>query len=389
MRKRPPPPWLAVMLLTALVLYTDDYVIAGILPDISADLNVSEEAAGQLVTAFSLTVALSAPSAAVLLAGVRRSRLFTVVLGAFAAVNVAAACAPHFAVLLALRVLAALCTGAVTPAVFSWTAAQAPPAKVGRYVAVVAMGVTGAIALGVPVGITVAHAAGWRANFLVLGAAAVVCLLAVRAAMPSDPRGEPAASPLAQLRAVASRPVATALVGNLVAISGSMMALTYLAPYLASVHPGQDLRAVAFAASGAAGVAGVLLGGVLADRLGPRCTLLLGAGILTGGLAGAGLLAVDPPAPASVLIAVVAAQAFGAFVLSPSLTSWYFTVGGDGAESAVALNTSGTYLGVAVAGALGGWVLATGGPGVVPLAATGCALAALAAFAAAGWRTSP
>lgn len=116
MRKRPPPPWLAVMLLTALVLYTDDYVIAGILPDISADLNVSEEAAGQLVTAFSLTVALSAPSAAVLLAGVRRSRLFTVALGAFAAVNVAAACAPHFAVLLALRVLAALCTGAVTPA---------------------------------------------------------------------------------------------------------------------------------------------------------------------------------------------------------------------------------------------------------------------------------
>lgn len=385
MRRRVPPPWLAVMLLTALVLYTDDYVIAGILPDIAADLDVSEPAAGQLVTAFSLTVALSAPPAAVLLAGVRRSRLFTVALGAFAAVNVAAACAPDLAVLLVLRVLAALCTGAVTPAVFSWTAAQAPPEKVGRYVAVVAMGVTGAIALGVPVGVAVAHAAGWRANFLVLAAAAVICLLAVRVTMSSDPRGEPAASPLAQLRAVAARPVATALLGNLVGISGSMMALTYLA----AAHPGQDLRAVAFAASGAAGVAGVLIGGALADRLGPRCTLLLGAGVLTGGLVGAGLLAAAPPAPAAALVAVVAAQALGAFTLSPALTAWYFTVGGDGAESAVALNTSGTYLGVAVAGALGGWVLATGGPGVVPLAATACALAALAAFAAAGWRTSP
>lgn len=47
------PRWLLALAAGALVFYTDDYVIAGVLPEISGDLSVSEGAAGQLVTAFS------------------------------------------------------------------------------------------------------------------------------------------------------------------------------------------------------------------------------------------------------------------------------------------------------------------------------------------------
>ncbi|MFG2645970.1 hypothetical protein ACGFYP_33950 [Streptomyces sp. NPDC048370] len=41
---------------------TDGYVIAGLLPSIAADLSVPIPAAGQLVTVFALTLALSAPA---------------------------------------------------------------------------------------------------------------------------------------------------------------------------------------------------------------------------------------------------------------------------------------------------------------------------------------
>jgi predicted MFS family arabinose efflux permease len=53
------PAWLVALLVTVFVFYTDDYVIAGVLPEIAEGLAVSEAQAGQLVAVFSLMVALN------------------------------------------------------------------------------------------------------------------------------------------------------------------------------------------------------------------------------------------------------------------------------------------------------------------------------------------
>src|SRR5690625_895879 len=102
------PAWLFALLAAAFVLYTDDYVIAGILPELASDLAVSEGQAGQLVTVFSVTVAVAAPVAAVALARIPRRWLFAVSLLVFIAANIAAATTPSFTVLMLLRVVAAL-----------------------------------------------------------------------------------------------------------------------------------------------------------------------------------------------------------------------------------------------------------------------------------------
>jgi predicted MFS family arabinose efflux permease len=362
------PLWLPALLFTALVFYTDDYVIAGVLPDLATDLAVSEAQAGQLVTVFSLTVALSAPVAAVTLTRVRRSTLFTVTLTVFALANVAAAVTSQFWVLMVLRVVAALCAGASTPAIFSWTASQAPPEKIGRYISVVAMGVTGAIALGVPAGTTVAHLWSWRGSFLLLAACALVSLVAIRLTMVSDVRGGDGVPVVQQLRALSAPPVSLTLGVNVVAMSGSMMAFTYLAPFLAGAAPGHELRAVAFAVSGVGGVVGVWLGGILTDRIGPRPTIVLALLTLGAGCFGAWALWTRAPLDATLVVVLVmlgAVQALGAFALSPALTALLSTTAGDGADAAIALNTSGTYLGVTVAAALGGAVLASRDAGAV------------------------
>ncbi|MEY8565724.1 MFS transporter [Corynebacteriaceae bacterium 7-707] len=362
------PGWLLALLFTALVFYTDDYVIAGVLPDLAADLGVSEAQAGQLVTVFSLTVAVSAPVAAVTLTRVRRSTLFTVTLTVFALANIAAAATSHFWVLAALRVVAALCAGASTPAVFSWTARQAPPEKIGRYISVVAMGVTGAIALGVPVGTTVAHLWSWRGSFLLLAFCALVALPAIRMTMVTDAQGDDGIPVARQLRALTSPPVALTLGVNAVAMSGSMMAFTYLAPFLAGVAPEHELRAVAFAVSGAGGVLGVWVGGALTDRVGPRPTVVLALLTLGAGCFGAWLLWTLAPLDSAMIVVLVtlgAVQALGAFALSPALTALLSVTAGDGADAAIALNTSGTYVGVTAAGALGGAVLAAQDAGAV------------------------
>jgi MFS family permease len=88
--------WLVALFATAFVFYADDYVVAGVLPEIAAELAVSEAGAGQLVTVLSVTVALVSPVASVLLAGVPRRRLFVSSLGLFTAANPAGAAAPSF-----------------------------------------------------------------------------------------------------------------------------------------------------------------------------------------------------------------------------------------------------------------------------------------------------
>src|SRR5690625_6866618 len=60
--------------LVTFVFGTDDFIIAGILPEIARDQQVSEAAAGQLVTVFSITYALAAPPLAVATARLPRKR---------------------------------------------------------------------------------------------------------------------------------------------------------------------------------------------------------------------------------------------------------------------------------------------------------------------------
>ena len=153
---------------------TDDFVIAGILPDIADDPAVSEAAAGQLVTVVSITYALAAPPLAVATARLPRKPMVVGGLSVFAAVNLVAAIAPSYAVLMALRVVAALIAAMVSPAVFGMAARLAAPDRDGRALGVVA-GLTVSLFIGVPLGSLLADTFGWRSTFVaVVGVAGAV-----------------------------------------------------------------------------------------------------------------------------------------------------------------------------------------------------------------------
>lgn len=97
-----PAVWLLSLFFASLVLFTDDYVIAGILSELARDMAVSDSLAGQLVTAFSLTVAIAAPVLAVLFATFDRKRLILAALSVFAFANLVAAFATSFNLLMTM-----------------------------------------------------------------------------------------------------------------------------------------------------------------------------------------------------------------------------------------------------------------------------------------------
>lgn len=377
------PAWLFALLAAAFVFYTDDYVIAGVLPEIARDLAVSEAHAGQLVTVFSLTVALVAPVAGVVLARVSRRRLFTASFAVFAVANLLAATATDFGFLVGLRVVAAIAAAASTPAVFAYAAERAPETHVGRYVAVVALGVTGSIAAGVPIGTWIGGHHGWRATFVAMAVAGAAALAFLLATLPRAPeRAADGPSLPEQLRVLASAPVSLGLLANCVLMTGSMMMLTYTAPFLEAVSgAGVEQRALAFSLSGFAGIVCIWAGGKAADRWGADRALIVGIGTFTASMVVLGLFWFVRPVPFAVLAVVGTIWGGMAFWNSPAIQARLHQLAGPVVAQALALNTSGTYLGVSLGGAIGGVTLGGLGAGLLPVVAAVLGLSALVLLA--------
>lgn len=178
--------WLVSLMLVTFAIGTDDFVIAGILPDIADDLAVSEAAAGQLVTVDSTTYALAALPLAVATARLPRKPMVVGGLSVFAAVNLVAAIAPSYAVLMALQVVAALIAAMVSPAVFGMAARLAAPGRDGRALGVVA-GLTVSLFIGVPLGSLLADAFGWRSTFVAVAGFSILVALSNARLLPRLP----------------------------------------------------------------------------------------------------------------------------------------------------------------------------------------------------------
>src|SRR5271170_1314395 len=92
--------WLAV---GTFAIGTESFMIAGLLPTIASDLDVSVASAGQLVTVFALVCAVGAPILATLTAGWERRRLLLWSMSGFLLANLLAAVSTHYAGLLGAR----------------------------------------------------------------------------------------------------------------------------------------------------------------------------------------------------------------------------------------------------------------------------------------------
>lgn len=368
------PAWLLSLFLASFVVGTDDMVIAGLLPSLARDLGTTEAAAGQLVTVFSLTYALGAPLMAVATGRFPRRTVLVAALAVFVLVNVAAAAAPTFWILMALRVVAALAAATITPVSMSVVADLATADSRGRYLAVITAGLTVSLVLGVPLGTWVGGTLGWRATFLLVAALSVLALLGVARTLPALAA---AASPGLRERVapLLDRTVATTLAALVISGAGGMMTYVYLAPvaeHATSLDAGR--LAVAIAGFGAAGIAGTALGGTVADRASARTGILVVFGATTVAAAALLVLVIVAPVPYLLLLAGVAVYGVFVWSVNPPVQVRLLSLAGDQTAPVLGLNVSALYGGFTLAGAVGGGVLHLAGP--TGLLAASCGLLA-------------
>lgn len=367
-----------------------EFVIMGLLLEVSTDLGVSISVAGLLISGYALGVVIGAPTLTLATRKWPRKRVLVALMAIFTVGNAACALAPSYEFLMAARVVTAFAHGTFFGVGAVVAADLAGGEKRASAIAIMFTGLTLATVLGVPLGTWIGQAFGWRATFWVVTGVGVLAI-AILAALVPEVKDEAALShPLTDLRVLSRPPVLMGLATTVLGYAGVFMVFTYIAPLLIEVSrlPETAISPILLLFGGGL-VIGNLLGGKLADiRL--HATVIGTLMVLSATLL-AMTAAVQHPVSAALFTSLFGAAAFATV---PPLQTWVMSnAAGVGESLASSVNIAAFNLGNALGAWLGGLVI-DHGPGLQALAPAAAlipgvsVLLALAAMRAARRRAS-
>lgn len=269
---------LLALALGAFGIGTTEFVIVGLIPEVARDLSVSIPSAGMLVTGYALGVVVGAPVMTMAGARLPRKTMLILLMIVFIAGNLICALAPNYVVLMAGRIVAALCHGAFFGIGSVVAANLVTPDRKARAVSLMFIGLTIANVLGVPLGTLLGQQLGWRSTFWAVTALGVVGLVSIAVLVPRQRRDHDAGirSELAVFRYAQ---VWLALAMTTLGFAGVFASFTYLAPMMTELA-GYPASAVTWllVLFGAGLTVGNILGGRAADRsLMPTLYCVLGS----------------------------------------------------------------------------------------------------------------
>ncbi|MET1017355.1 MAG: MFS transporter, partial [Leifsonia flava] len=258
-----------------------EFVIMGLLPEVAASFDVTEAAAGWLISGYALAVVVGALGITAATIRLPRKPVLMALLVLFIAGNALSALAPTYGVMMSGRVIAALCHGAFFGIGAVVAASLVPANRKAGAVAIMFTGLTAANVLGVPFGTFLGQQFGWRSTFWVIAAIGVVALVGIWRLVPATPAvtdgaGDASVSPVSspaapslrtELGAFRSGQVWLSLTVTVLGFGGMFGAFTYIAYTLTEVS-GFAANAVPWllVLFGGGLVVGNWLGGRLADR---------------------------------------------------------------------------------------------------------------------------
>jgi predicted MFS family arabinose efflux permease len=367
--------WLSV---GTFVIGAESFILAGILPGIAADLDVSIAACGQLITAYALAYAIGSPILATLLANAPRKPMLIGALVMFALANALAGMANGLGLLLLARILLGLSAGVFTPTANAVAIAIVPPAMRGRAIATVIGGMTVAVAFGAPIGTLLAAQGSWRTPFFVVAGISTLAAIGLLVGLPSDlPRS--AATLRDRLALAAERPVLRALLVTFFWSMSAFVVFTFVAPILMDVGLTGGALSLAFLAFGITSALGNALGGVVVDRIGAVRTQAAGLSALVLALAAIPVLAtILPPAIAPYgVVAALAAWGLAGWSFYPAQSARLVEIAPAAPVVALSLNSSTLFFGQAAGAGLASLAVGSIAPAELGFIGAACALTAL------------
>jgi DHA1 family inner membrane transport protein len=343
---------LATLFLGMFVLGSTELLVVGVLNLIAADLQVSIPAAGMLVTAYALGLAIGGPILAALTIKLNKRTVLAGALMLFVVGNLVAVLTTSYGLFLAARVFTGAVQGLFIAVAFAAGISVVPPERTGRAMSVIISGSAVSGAVGVPLGTLAGQALGWRGSFTAVIVVAVIALITTLAVVPSVPSTGGAGG---QARYALAPRVLAVLALSFLVFAAPYAALTYIVPFLQSVTgiSGALISVFVFAYGGACAV-GSFGGGRFADS-NPARTLIVGSAGVAVALLALYVLG------ATAVFAALALLAVGLFAMgmAPSLQYRVVSLAGPGGALAQSLPASAVNMGIAFGSTAGGVAIGT------------------------------
>jgi DHA1 family inner membrane transport protein len=334
---------------------TTEFVTMGLLPQIADGVDVSIPVAGHVISAYAVGVVVGAPVLAYLGARLPRRGLLVALMVAFVAGNAATALAPTNESLVLARFVSGLPHGAYFGVASLVAASMAAPARRGRAVALVMLGLSVANVIGVPAATWLGQEVGWRAAYWSVVGLGLLTIALVMAFVPACP-GDAEATGRRELSALRIPQVWLTLLAGAIGFGGMFAMYSYIAPTVTETGGlGDSAVPVFLLVLGLGMVVGTWLGGELADWSVFRSLLGASLGMAVILLAFAGAAPYGWAAlPVAFLISVIAS------VLVVNLQLRLMEVAGKAQTLGAALNHASLNAANALGAWLGGLVIAAG-----------------------------
>lgn len=255
-----------ILIASSFMLGMSEFIVVGILPDIAADLKISEVTVGNLVSLFAFVYAPVTPLGSALSARFPRFATHLTLIGIFLAGNILCAFAPNYAVLVVARIMIALVSGTLVAVAMTYAPDVTTDRFRTKFIAWVFSGFSIASVVGVPVGTWVANTFGWRWAFHMINVLTIMLIVGMVVALPRNSHIVKIGF-LSQFRLFFDRRIQLGVLDVVCGAAASYVFYTYLTPIMRDeVHVPEQYLSVGLVIFGAACLWSNLYGGKLADR---------------------------------------------------------------------------------------------------------------------------
>ncbi|GGH12923.1 MFS transporter [Paenibacillus segetis] len=219
----------------AFILGTTEYIIVGLLSEISVSLGVTLATAGGLVSGFAISYAIGTPLMMSLCGRIPKRITILVSLALILLLNLWSAVAGSYSMLMVTRIVTAVLSGFVLSVAITVASEAVDPEKRGKAIATILSGFAIANVLGVPIGTFVGQFFTWPAAFVLNGILAGIAIILNYVYIP---RGLPKPVPSSlkdQVELLTNGRIILAFFIPVTAVGAVFVMYTYITPILEQV----------------------------------------------------------------------------------------------------------------------------------------------------------
>ncbi|MCC7666223.1 MFS transporter [Liquorilactobacillus satsumensis] len=264
-----------ILALISFLIGSSQFITSGFLDQIAAAMRISIATAGQFTTAYALVYAIVTPIVTSLTAKIDRKKIILCSFGVFILGNILSYFSSSVGVFTISRIIVA--SGAGISVVIALTIASqiAPIGKKASSIAIVTIGFTIALIIGVPIGRLLSSTFGWRSVFLIISLLSIIAVFIIIVFIPKV-QNDQNTSIKEQLKLFKNPRVIMGLMITLFWLSGYALVYVYISPFLTKgLKLSANLVVLALFVFGIACLVGSKIGGYCADRYGVINTLLV------------------------------------------------------------------------------------------------------------------